>query len=222
MRKYFFIFCVPLFLSPFSHVFSAAYAPVQSERLPSYIAFLMERWYIHSGEAPAIRKLALQNFQKDFHILPTWSLDPSTTAKIRDIRWLMTLTEKISDIANLSTFATAFQSVGVESFFHRNGPYTIFAPNNIAFAKIPDTTLGSLLVPSGWVKMHTIIDMHIISGIYHISDLYDGERLLTLNGSILTITIRNGKMYINGAEILIHDIDTENGVLQIIDTVIMP
>jgi uncharacterized surface protein with fasciclin (FAS1) repeats len=168
------------------------------------------------------RRQAIKNFQQDYDLAETGYMDLPTAAKIRELRGLMTLPESVRNNASLSTLATALQAGGVVNMLDRDGLFTLFAPTNDAFAKISDGTLGTLLVPSGKSSILNILNYHVVRGIVPASSLYDGQEIITMQGRVLKVTVSSGKVYINGAQVLMSNIATKNGIIHTIDTVLMP
>ena len=102
------------------------------------------------------------------------------------------------------------------------GPFTVFAPPNEAFAKLPAATLKSLLEPQNIGKLTAILKYHVVSGSVHAKDLRDGEMVTTLEGAKLRVSVRKSGVFINGAKVLVADEDASNGVVHIIDQVLLP
>ena len=102
------------------------------------------------------------------------------------------------------------------------GPFTVFAPTDEAFSALPDGTLDLLLQdPTG--QLTDILTYHVHSGDMIMSDeMSDGDQILTLNGQDLTVSIQNGNVYINDAMVTIADIEADNGVVHVINAVLVP
>jgi uncharacterized surface protein with fasciclin (FAS1) repeats len=123
---------------------------------------------------------------------------------------------------SLSTLATVVQTSGLTSTLQGPGPFTVFAPDNSAFAKLPAGTVEDLVKPENKAKLTSILTYHVVLGTYKTTDLKDGQILKTVSGKDLVVKIVNGKIMINNATILVPDILQSNGVANIIDIVLIP
>ena len=102
------------------------------------------------------------------------------------------------------------------------GPFTVFAPTDAAFAKLPAGTLDGLL--ANHEKLASILTFHVVSGKVMASEIVksNGARPTTVNGLPLDIVVRDGKVYVNGAQVVTADIVASNGVIHVIDAVLIP
>ena len=125
---------------------------------------------------------------------------------------------------NVTTVVAAVKAAGLVDTLKSKGPFTVFAPTNDAFAKLPAGTVESLLTPEKKADLTNILTYHVVAGRYKASDLTDGLRLKTVNGKYLTFTKdANGRIMINGtANIIVRDIISSNGVTFAIDSVLLP
>jgi uncharacterized surface protein with fasciclin (FAS1) repeats len=101
------------------------------------------------------------------------------------------------------------------------GPFTVFAPTDAAFAALPAGTVEDLLKPENKDKLIAILTYHVIAGKVMSTDLSEGLKAATVQGSEVTITL-NGGAKVNGATISTADIEASNGVIHVIDAVILP
>jgi len=101
------------------------------------------------------------------------------------------------------------------------GPFTMFAPSDDAFAKLPAGVVESLVEPANKEKLAAILKYHVISGVVMASDLADGQTPATLNGETLQIDLTDGAK-VGGANVTTADIGCTNGVIHMIDAVLMP
>jgi uncharacterized surface protein with fasciclin (FAS1) repeats len=102
-----------------------------------------------------------------------------------------------------------------------DGPFTLFAPTDAAFAALPEGTVASLLEdPTG--ALADILLYHVVSGKALSSDLENGQTIATLNGDDVAIKLKDGKAYIDGAMVTVADIKAKNGVVHVINAVITP
>ena len=103
------------------------------------------------------------------------------------------------------------------------GPFTVFAPTNAAFAKLPAGTVETLVKPENKTQLTNILTYHVVSGRYTSANITDGMKLKTVQGEELVFTKKNGTWWINGtATIEIADVISSNGVTYVIDGVLMP
>ncbi|MFO7632248.1 MAG: fasciclin domain-containing protein, partial [Caldilinea sp.] len=120
-----------------------------------------------------------------------------------------------------STLLTAATEAGLVDALTGEGPLTVFAPTDEAFAALPAGTLESLLAdPQG--ALTQILLYHVVSGKVMSGDLSDGMTAETLQGAPITISIADGVVKINDAVVVVADIETSNGVIHVIDAVILP
>ena len=126
------------------------------------------------------------------------------------------------DAGNFKTLATALQAAGLVDALQGPGPFTVFAPTDAAFAKLPAGTLDQLLADKE--KLTSILTYHVVSGRVMAADVVNakGAKPATLNGQTLDITVRGGKVYVNGAQVITADLIASNGVIHVIDRVLIP
>jgi len=98
----------------------------------------------------------------------------------------------------------------------------VFAPVDAAFAALPAGTVESLVKPENKGKLTSILTYHVVAGKVLSTDLSNGMKAKTVNGGEITITIADGKVKINGAHVVIADVATSNGVIHVIDSVLLP
>jgi uncharacterized surface protein with fasciclin (FAS1) repeats len=120
---------------------------------------------------------------------------------------------------SLTTLATALNRVGESAALHGTGRFTLFAPSDRAFEKLPRGALDALFKNAR--KLKAVLDYHLIAGHFLAQDLQPGERM-TLQGTTLTVVLASSGVQINGAGIEQADLVATNGVLHIIDQVILP
>jgi len=110
-------------------------------------------------------------------------------------------------------------AAGLTDLLHGEGPYTLFAPDDAAFAALPPGRLEELLAePSG--DLARIVEYHVVPGIVTAADMSDGEKLQTLEGSTITVTIDGDTIFVNDAKVVEPDITAANGVIHVIDAVL--
>ena len=144
------------------------------------------------------------------------TLSPSRTA----------LQENLMDTAHrtghFKLLMAAIKATGMADTFNGAGPYTLFAPNDTAFGKLPKNVLADLLKPEGKARLTAILKLHVVSG--HVKAAASGAEastLMSLQGEGLTVNTAQG-LRVNGARIVERDIEASNGLLHAIDTVLMP
>lgn len=122
---------------------------------------------------------------------------------------------------SLSTLVAAVKAGGLVETLQGDGPFTVFAPTNEAFAALPEGTLDNLLKPENKDKLAAILTYHVIAEKVLSTDLSDGMKAKTVNGAEVTITTADGAK-VNGANVVSADVSASNGVVHVIDAVIMP
>jgi uncharacterized surface protein with fasciclin (FAS1) repeats len=132
------------------------------------------------------------------------------------------IVEVASDTDNLSTLVAAVQAAGLVETLSGEGPFTVFAPTNAAFEALPEGTVESLLQPENRDQLVKILTYHVVAGEVMSTDLSDGMMAETVEGSQITISINDGGVSINDANVVAADVEASNGVVHVIDSVIMP
>jgi uncharacterized surface protein with fasciclin (FAS1) repeats len=122
---------------------------------------------------------------------------------------------------SLSTLVSAVKAGGLVETLQGDGPFTVFAPTNEAFAALPEGTLEDLLKPENKEKLAAILTYHVVAGKVMSTDLSDGMKAKTVNGAEVTITTADGAK-VNDANVVSADVAASNGVVHLIDAVIMP
>ncbi len=125
---------------------------------------------------------------------------------------------------NLKTFVNAVKTAGLEDTLKGEGPFTVLAPSDEAFAKLPEGTLDNLLKPENKEKLVAILKHHVISGKSLAADVrkLDGKEVNTVQGNSAKVEVKDDNVTIDGAKVIKTDIEASNGVIHVIDTVIMP
>ena len=137
-----------------------------------------------------------------------------------------TETNDVVDIAigssDHTTLVAAVKAAGLVETLKGDGPFTVFAPTNAAFEALPAGTVESLLTPEKKDDLSAILTYHVVSGLVMAADLSDGQKAKTVQGGELTVSIEDGKVMINGANVITADLKGSNGVVHVIDAVLMP
>lgn len=124
---------------------------------------------------------------------------------------------------DLSTLVTAVTAAGLgETLSDPNADLTVFAPTNAAFGALPEGTLDDLLLPENVAQLTDVLTYHVVEGSVFSTDLSDGQVVETLQGGTLTVSITDAGVQINDANVVTADVEASNGVVHIIDGVLLP
>jgi len=121
---------------------------------------------------------------------------------------------------NLATMSKSVKAVGLETELVKTGPFTVFAPSEIAFGKLASGVLADWLKPENKIKLTGILNYHVVEGKNNFKDLKDGQKLKTLEGKELDVKVSNGDVTINGAKVQGRDKEASNGIVHSLDTVL--
>lgn len=153
-------------------------------------------------------------------LLPTDAPQVAMTPAVPAVK---NIVDTAVSVPTLSTLVTAVTTAGLVDTLKGTGPFTVFAPDNAAFAKLPAGTVENLLKPESKSALTGILTYHVVPGIYKASDLKNGQTLTTVQGKQVTVSIANGKVMINGSTVAAAaDVMTSNGVVHVIDSVLLP
>ncbi|WP_240740916.1 fasciclin domain-containing protein [Deinococcus sp. Arct2-2] len=131
-----------------------------------------------------------------------------------------TIAAIVSNDPNFSTLLTAVQAAGLASTLSSAGPFTVFAPTNAAFAKVPQDQLTALLNDPAALK--ALLLYHVVPGRVTAAQVVTLSTAKTVNGANVTIAVNGGTVSINDATVTKTDIAASNGIIHVIDTVLMP
>ncbi len=152
--------------------------------------------------------------------------DSKTTVKAEPMEPKVEAPKDVIDVAmgsaDHSTLVAAIKSAGLVETLKGTGPFTVFAPTNSAFNALPAGTVEGLLKPESKEALIKILTYHVVAGSIKASELKDGQMVKTLQGGELKVTIKDGKVMINGANVTAADLISSNGVIHVIDAVLMP
>lgn len=129
------------------------------------------------------------------------------------------LVETASTSGTFKTFLAAARAAGISETLKNSGPYTVFAPSDSAFGKLPPGTMSSLMKDK--TRLAEMISYHVIPGKVTVADVKPGK-VRTIQGESLTLTSDNGKVTVDSANVIQSDLMADNGVIHEIDTVVMP
>ena len=132
-----------------------------------------------------------------------------------------TILETAVEAGNFTTLAAAVEAAGLTETLSGEGPFTVFAPTDDAFAALPEGTVETLLKPENKDQLVSILTYHAVAGKVMSGDLSNGMEAATVEGSNITIMTEGGVM-VNDATVTTADIEASNGVIHVIDKVIMP
>ncbi len=133
-----------------------------------------------------------------------------------------TLLETASSAGSFNTLAAAIEAAGLVEALNGDGPFTVFAPTDAAFAKLPAGTVENLLKPENVETLRSILLYHVVEGRVYSDGVSDGQWVKTLEGTKLNVSTSKKGIMINSATVEAADIDASNGVIHVIDEVIIP
>lgn len=122
---------------------------------------------------------------------------------------------------DFSTLVAAVKAAGLADTLGGDGPFTVFAPTNEAFAKLPAGTVETLLKPENKAKLAAILTYHVVAGKVMAADVKTGK-VKTVQGGELNVKVADGGVTVDGAKVLKTDIVGKNGVIHVIDSVVLP
>lgn len=121
-----------------------------------------------------------------------------------------------------NTLAAALDAAGLVETLKGTGPFTVFAPTDAAFAKLPAGTVDSLLKPENREQLIAVLTYHVVAGKVMAGDVVKISKATTVQGSDIAISVSDGTVRINDATVVAADVAASNGVIHVIDTVILP
>lgn len=124
--------------------------------------------------------------------------------------------------SDFSTLVAAVEAADLASVLQGDGPYTVFAPTNEAFAALPEGTVDTLLMPENKDKLVEILTYHVVPGKVTAAEVIKLSSAKTVQGEQIAISTNDGQVMINNAHVINADIAASNGVIHVIDTVILP
>ena len=133
----------------------------------------------------------------------------------------MDIVDTAVSAGNFNTLVAAVKAADLVETLKGTGPFTVFAPTDEAFAALPAGTVEDLLKPENKAKLAEILTYHVVSGKVMSTDLSNGMTPATVNGKLVTIHTEGG-VKVNEATVSTADIDADNGVIHVIDAVLLP
>jgi uncharacterized surface protein with fasciclin (FAS1) repeats len=129
------------------------------------------------------------------------------------------ITQVVNVDKNLRILKKGVHGSDLDQLLSSSGPFTLFAPSDIAFEKLAKGMMENLLEPQNRVKLAALMNNHILNGKVFFADLKDGDKLTTVNGKQLTVNVKDGTVYIDNISIQPRLARISNGVMHMIDTV---
>jgi len=123
---------------------------------------------------------------------------------------------------SFKTLAKALDAAGLVTTLKGAGPFTVFAPTDEAFAKLPDGTLETLLKPENKEKLRRILTYHVVAGKVMASDVVKLQSAKAVSGDTITVKVEDGAVHVDSATVTSTDVLASNGVIHVIDSVILP
>jgi uncharacterized surface protein with fasciclin (FAS1) repeats len=123
---------------------------------------------------------------------------------------------------SFTTLAKALTAADLVTTLKGSGPFTVFAPTDEAFAKLPAGTLDDLLKPENKDKLRRILTYHVVAGEVRAADVVKLQSAKAVSGDTMTVKVSDGKVHVDDANVTRTDIQASNGVIHVIDTVILP
>jgi len=123
---------------------------------------------------------------------------------------------------SFKTLAKALDAAGLVTTLKGGGPFTVFAPTDEAFAKLPDGTLETLLKPENKEKLRRILTYHVVAGKVVASDVVKLQSAKAVSGDTITVKVEDGVVHVDNATVTSADVLASNGVIHVIDSVILP
>ena len=133
-----------------------------------------------------------------------------------------TIVENAVATKDFSTLVAAVKAAGLVETLSGKGPFTVFAPTNKAFEKLPEGTVANLLKPENKKKLTAVLTYHVVPGKVMAADVVKLSKAKTVQGSEVKIKVKDGTVMVDNAKVVKTDIVSKNGVIHVIDSVILP
>ena len=124
--------------------------------------------------------------------------------------------------SGFNTLVAAVEAADLVSVLEGDGPFTVFAPTDAAFANLPAGTLDNLLLPENQTQLASVLTYHVVSGRVTADDVVNLTTATTVQGEELAITVVEGVVYLNGVEVSQTDVEATNGIIHVINGVLLP
>lgn len=132
------------------------------------------------------------------------------------------IVDTAAEAEDFTTLVAAVKAAGLVETLKGDGPFTVFAPTNAAFGKLPEGTVDTLLKPENKEKLVSVLTYHVVPGKVMAADVIKLKNAKTVQGSEVDIVVTDGKVKIDNANVVKTDIECGNGVIHVIDAVILP
>ena len=146
----------------------------------------------------------------------------SASALIAGSQPKMDIVDTAVGAGSFNTLVAAVQAAGLADTLKGEGPFTVFAPTDDAFAKLPAGTVEDLLKPENKDKLAAILTYHVVSGKVMAKDVMTMKEAKTVNGGMVMISMDADTVMVDNAKVVQADVECSNGVIHVIDTVILP
>lgn len=134
----------------------------------------------------------------------------------------MDIVDTAVEAGQFTTLAAALEAAGLVETLKGEGPFTVFAPTDEAFANLPEGTVETLLQPENRDQLTDILTYHVVPGTVMAADVVELDEAETVNGEMLNITVSGDTVMVNDATVTSTDIEATNGVIHVIDAVVLP
>jgi len=131
------------------------------------------------------------------------------------------ITQVVNENKSMTTLKRGVIASGLDKVLSGAGPFTVFAPTDLAFRKMDTGKFEMLMKPENKSKLKDVLKYHIVAGKLNYNDLKDGEKIRTVSGQELSVQVKDDHVQIEGAEIENSDLQTSNGVIHVLDTVMI-
>ena len=132
------------------------------------------------------------------------------------------IVETAVSAGQFNTLATALEAADLVGTLKSEGPFTVFAPTDEAFAKLPEGTVESLLKPENREQLVAVLTYHVVPGKVAAADVVELSSATTVNGADVEISVTDGNVQVDNANVVATDIEASNGIIHVIDAVILP
>lgn len=132
------------------------------------------------------------------------------------------IVDTAAEAGTFKTLLTAAEAAGLVSTLKSDGPLTVFAPTDEAFAKLPEGTVANLLKPENKDQLAAVLSYHVVAGKVMASDVVGLDQATSVQGDTIDITVDGNNVMVDAANVIATDIQASNGIIHVIDSVILP
>lgn len=169
--------------------------------------------------------LSCNSETKEETVVPNETADanvPAGQSAVQDNESAKNIVQVASGSKDHTTLVAAVVAADLVDVLSNAGPFTVFAPTNDAFNKLPAGTVEGLLKPEKLEALQDILQYHVIVGVMNTDLMQDGQNIGMVNGGNVTISKKDGKVMVNGTATVVASIPTSNGVIHVVDAVLLP